>query len=78
MPAGRATATMQSLAVAHGADLRERTPVRALRPVGGEVDVVTDEGAVRCGTVILAADAWTRAPRRATRPVAAAQRDANR
>jgi sarcosine oxidase len=32
-----------------------------LRPVGGEVDVVTDSGAVRCGSVIVTADAWTNA-----------------
>jgi sarcosine oxidase len=59
VPAGRATATMQSLAMAHGATLRERTAVREVRPVGGEVDVVTDNDVVRCGTVIIAADAWT-------------------
>ena len=30
-----------------------------LRPVGGEVDVVTDSGTVRCGSVVVTADAWT-------------------
>lgn len=57
--AGRATAALQRLAVAHGADLREHICVRALRPVGGEVDVVTDAGVVRAGQVVVAADAWT-------------------
>jgi sarcosine oxidase len=33
--------------------------VRELRPVGGEVDVVTDVGRYRCGAVVVAADAWT-------------------
>ena len=59
VPAGRGTATLQALAVEHGATLHDRTPVRALRPVGGEVDVVTDTGTHRCETVVVAADAWT-------------------
>lgn len=59
VPAGRGTATLQQLATAHGADLRAQAPVLALRPVGGEVDVVTEHGAVRCGSVVVCADAWT-------------------
>jgi sarcosine oxidase len=59
VPAGRGTAILQRLAVERGADLRPNTPVRSIRPVGGEVDVVTDGGAVRCGSVIVTADAWT-------------------
>lgn len=59
VPAGPATATLQRLAVAHGAVLRDRTPVRSVVPVGGEVDVVTDNGAVRCGSAVVCADAWT-------------------
>ena len=59
VPAGRATAVMQRLAVAHGAHLRDHIGVQALRPVGGEVDVVTDQGVVRAGRVVVAADAWT-------------------
>lgn len=59
VPAGRATATLQRLARAHGAHLRDHTAVREIVPVGGEVDVITDHGAVRCGSVIIAADAWT-------------------
>lgn len=60
VPAGRATAELQRLAVAHGAVLRERTPVTAIVPTGGgEVDVVTEEGPVRCGAVVLCCDAWT-------------------
>ena len=50
---------LQRLARERGADLRPNTPVRSIRPVGGEVDVVTDAGAVRCGSVIVTADAWT-------------------
>lgn len=59
VPAGPGTRTMQQLAVAHGADLRERTPVREIRPVDGEVDIVTDEGVTRVGRVVVTADAWT-------------------
>ncbi len=61
VPAGRGTAILQRLARQRGADLRPNTPVRSIRPVGGEVDVVTDAGAVRCGSVIVTADAWTNA-----------------
>ena len=49
VPADRATAALHRLAVEHGASLRQNTAVRELRPIGGEVDVVTDRGAVRCG-----------------------------
>lgn len=59
VPAGPGTATLQRLARAHGADLREHSPVREIRPVGGEVDVVTDRGTVRVGHVVVTADAWT-------------------
>jgi sarcosine oxidase len=59
VPAGRGTATMQQLAVQHGADLRPHSPVLEIRPVGGEVDVVTLAGTIRCGHVVITADAWT-------------------
>lgn len=59
VPAGPGTATLQRLATAHGAELRERAPVLAVEPSGGEVDVVTDSGRVRCGAVVVCADAWT-------------------
>ncbi len=60
VPAGPATATMQRLAREHGAELRDHSPVAAVRPVDGEVDVVLASGeVVRCGSVVIAADAWT-------------------
>jgi sarcosine oxidase len=59
VPAGAATATLQRLAVVHGATLRSRTLVQAIRPVGGEVDVITADGPIRCGAVVICADAWT-------------------
>ena len=59
VPAGRGTDTLQRLATAHGAALHPHTRVIELRPVGGEVDVITDRGTMRCGHVVVAADAWT-------------------
>ena len=59
VPAGPGTKVMQDLAAARGAVLRSNTPVRAIRPVGGEVDIVTDEGVQRVGSVVITADAWT-------------------
>ena len=47
-PAALGTAVMQRMAVQHGAELRPNTPVRSIRPVGGEVEVITD--AERLGT----------------------------
>ena len=59
VPANRGTATLQRLAAEHGAELRPNSAVSELRPTGGEVDVVTETGSVRCGSVIVCADAWT-------------------
>lgn len=59
VPAGPGTALMQQLAAGRGATLHGNTPVRALRPVGGEVDIVTDGGVTRVGNVVITADAWT-------------------
>jgi sarcosine oxidase len=48
------------LARVHGATLRERAPVTALRDRGGgDLEVVTQQGTHRTGRVVLAADAWT-------------------
>lgn len=59
VPAGPGTAVLQRLATAHGAELRAHTPVVRIEPSGGEVDVVTRSGRVRCGAVVVCADAWT-------------------
>ncbi len=59
VPAGPGTAVLQRLAAAHGAELREHSPVREIRAIGGEVDVITDDGATRVGHVVITADAWT-------------------
>ena len=58
VPAALATATFQRLASARGARLRAHLPVRAIRPVGDAVDVVTDDATERFDAVVLACDAW--------------------
>ena len=59
VPAGQGTRVMQELARVRGATLHGNTPVRAIRPVDGEVDIVTDDGVTRVGSVVITADAWT-------------------
>lgn len=59
VPAGLGTQVMQQLAIGRGAKLHGNTPVRAIRPVAGEVDIVTDDGVCRAGSVVIAVDAWT-------------------
>jgi sarcosine oxidase len=55
----RANVAHRRLAREHGATLRDRTPVTALRAVHGEVEVTAGAERIRAGSVILAADAWT-------------------
>lgn len=58
VPAGQGTRVMQELAAARGAALHGNTPVREIRPVDGEVDIVTDEGVTRVGSVVVTVDGW--------------------
>jgi sarcosine oxidase len=57
--AARANAVHIALARAHGAEVMANTPVRAVRPDGEGVAVVTDEGTRRADRVVVACDAWT-------------------
>jgi sarcosine oxidase len=57
--AARANAVHIALARAHGAQVRERSAVRALRPDGAGVVVETDDRTYRADRVVVAADAWT-------------------
>lgn len=60
VPAGPATAELQRLAVAHGAELRGHAPVAAVHPRPGGVTVVLGDGtAIEAAAVVVAADAWT-------------------
>jgi Glycine/D-amino acid oxidases (deaminating) len=56
----KGNAAHRRLAVGHGATLRERAPVSAIRDAGGgDLEVVTSDAIYRTGRVVLAADAWT-------------------
>jgi sarcosine oxidase len=56
----RGNAAHRRLARAHGATLRDRSPVTAIRDAGGgDLEVVTDTATYRAGRVVLAVDAWT-------------------
>jgi sarcosine oxidase len=57
--ASRSVAALQMQARAHGAVIRDRTPVERLSPDGAGVVVHTAAGDVRARKVVLAADAWT-------------------
>jgi sarcosine oxidase len=57
--AARANAVHVALARAHGAEIREHTTVRAVRPDGTGVLVETDDRTYRADRVVVAADAWT-------------------
>lgn len=57
--AARANAVHVALARAHGAEVRTHTPVRAVRPDGDGVAVVTDGGTILADRVVVTADAWT-------------------
>jgi sarcosine oxidase len=60
VPAARGTAAMQRRALAHGAVLRDRSPVRAIVPRSDGVDLVLADGtAYSAARVVVAADAWT-------------------
>ena len=59
VPAGRGTRTMQDDARAHGADLRPHSPVTSVRDLGeGGLVVWTPQGELRCGALVVTADAW--------------------
>lgn len=57
--AAKANAVHQRLAREHGATLRERMPVSAVRSVGNEVEVVAGERAFRCRRLVVAAGPWS-------------------
>jgi sarcosine oxidase len=59
VPAARGTELMQRLAAGNGAILLDRTPVTAVRDLGGSVEVVTADAVYRAGRLLLCADAWT-------------------
>ena len=60
VPAARGTRVMQQQARRHGADLREHSPVLAVRDLGAAgLEVETPHGVLHCGALVVCADAWT-------------------
>jgi sarcosine oxidase len=57
--AARGNAAHVRMARAHGATLLERTPVEAIRPAGGEVEVRTADATYRCQRLVVSAGAWS-------------------
>jgi sarcosine oxidase len=57
--AARANAAHQRMAREHGATLKDRAPVTAVRSVGGEVEVVAGNVAYRCRKLSIAAGPWS-------------------
>ena len=69
----KGNAAHRRLAPAHGATLRDRAPVTAIRDAGGgDLEVVTPDATYRTGRVVLAADAWTNELLALVRPAPAA------
>jgi sarcosine oxidase len=59
VPAGRGTRVLQQQARRYGAELRELSPVVDVHDVGSRgIEVRTPEGVIRCGGLVVCADAW--------------------
>ncbi|KAJ4157928.1 uncharacterized protein LMH87_008483 [Akanthomyces muscarius] len=57
--AAKAVMAMQHMARAHGAQLKELTPVTSIKPQEGSVTIETPSGTFSAKKIILATDAWT-------------------
>jgi sarcosine oxidase len=57
--AARANATHQRMARAHGATLRDRTPVTAIESGAGEITVVADGERYTCRRLVVTAGPWS-------------------
>ena len=60
--AARGNAAHQRMARAHGATLRDRVSVAAIRPVNGEIELQTEGVSYRCRRLIITAGAWSNRP----------------
>jgi sarcosine oxidase len=59
VPAARSTRVLQDQARRHGADLRDLSPVTAVRDLGpAGLEVRTARGTLTCGGLVVCADAW--------------------
>jgi len=60
VPAARGTAVMQDRARAHGAELRDGSPVTSVRDLGARgIEVEAAGTTYRCRRLVVCADAWT-------------------
>jgi len=57
--ASKANQVHRDLAAVHGAVLRDRAPVTAIRDAGGELELEAGGERYRVGTLVMGADAWT-------------------
>jgi sarcosine oxidase len=57
--AARANAAHQRMAREHGATLRDRVSVGAIRPLAGEIEIEVGGIAHRCGRLVITAGAWS-------------------
>jgi sarcosine oxidase len=57
--AARANSAHQRLAREHGTTLADRSPITAVRSVGGEVEVIAGTQAYRCRQLVVAAGPWS-------------------
>jgi sarcosine oxidase len=57
--AARANATHVRMAREHGATLQDRSPVDAIRPDVGEIELSTADATYRCRRLIITAGAWS-------------------
>src|SRR5439155_18125308 len=57
--AARGNAAHLRMARAHGAAVRDRTPVENVRQVGGEIEVAAGDTSYRCRRLIIAAGSWS-------------------
>ena len=58
LAAARALEATATLARTKGADIRENTPVRSIRPDGESVTIATDDGAFEARRCVVAAGGW--------------------
>jgi sarcosine oxidase len=57
--ASRCNAAHRRLAQEEGAELRDRSPVTAIRADDGEIQLESATGRIRCESLVVAADSWT-------------------
>ena len=57
--AARGNAAHVRMARAHGATLRDRSPVQGIRQVGGEIEITTGDTSYRCRRLVIAGGSWS-------------------